>query len=76
MPVLAIRNLEADKQKVLSDTYDKFCKEELQPFPHMAHDPVRQAIDEAVTKMLGLPDISILREMLAREPVVCLKALT
>ena len=76
LPILAVRTLEVDKLKVLSDTYDKVCKEELQPFPHMAHDPVRQAVDEAVTKMLGLPDISILREMLAREPVVCLKALT
>ena len=76
LPVLAVRDLEVDKLKVLSDTYDKLCKDELLPFPHMANDPTRQAIDEAVTKMLGLPDISILREMLAREPVVCLKALT
>jgi hypothetical protein len=75
LPVLAVRNLEADKLKVLSDTYDKLRKEELLPFPNMANDVTRNAIDGAVTQVLGLPDISILREMLAREPVVCLKSL-
>lgn len=76
LPVLAVSSLKADKLKMLSDTYDKLCKEELLPFPHMAHDPTRQAIDEAITRVLGLPDISVLREMLAREPVICLKPLT
>jgi len=41
----------------------------------MAADPVRARIDQAVSQALGLPDFSILREMLAREPVVCLKRL-
>jgi len=76
LPVLAVRNLKADQLKVLSNTYDRLCKEELLPFPHMAHDPTRQAIDNAIKSVLGLPDISVLREMLAREPVVCLRALT
>jgi hypothetical protein len=73
LPVLAIASLKAKQLKALSKTYDKFCNEELLPFPHMAHDPVRQAIDEAITVILGLPDITVLREMLAREPVICLK---
>lgn len=76
LPVLAVNSLEADKLKMLSDTYDKLCKEELLPFPHMAHDSTRQAIDEAIAQVLGLPDILILSEMLAREPVACLKPLT
>ena len=34
-----------------------------------------QAIDDTVAKVLGLPDFSVLRELLAQEPVVCLKPL-
>jgi hypothetical protein len=42
LPILAVRNLEADKLKVLSDTYDKLCKEELLPFPRMANDSYKE----------------------------------
>jgi len=73
LPVLSVVDLKAKQLKALSTTYDKFCNEELLPFPHMAHDPVRKAIDESIATTLGLPDITVLREMLAREPVVCLK---
>jgi len=76
LPVLAVTNLGVNHLKALADTYDKLCREELLPFPYMANDPIRDAIDKIITNVLGLPDISILREMLAREPVVCLKALT
>jgi hypothetical protein len=70
---LAVSGLKAKQLKALSKAYDKFCNEEILPFPHMAHDPVRKAIDDAISTILGLPDITVLREMLAREPVVCLK---
>jgi len=33
-------------------------------------DTTRRAIDEALGEVLGLPDLSILRDLLAREPIV------
>jgi len=73
LPVLAVGGLKAKELKALSKVYDRFCNEEILPFPQMAHDLVRKAIDDAISAILGLPDITVLREMLAREPVVCLK---
>jgi hypothetical protein len=73
LPVLAVDSLKVKQLKALSATYDKFCNEEILPFPHMAHDPIRKAIDDEIVAILGLPDITVLREMLAREPVICLK---
>jgi hypothetical protein len=75
LPVLAVTNLAPEKSK-LRDAYDKLCNDEIMPFPYMATDTTRIKIDEAITQALGLPDISMLREMLAREPVVCLKSIT
>jgi hypothetical protein len=42
----------------------------------LAEDAVRKRIDEAVAATLDLPDLTVHRELLAREPVVCLKPLT
>jgi hypothetical protein len=75
MPVLAVDSLEPEKLKALSDIYDKICKEEILPFPYMNIDPVRKAIDDVISQVLGLPDVTALRDMLAREPVVCLRPL-
>ena len=49
--------------------------DEFLPFLHMAADPTRKRIDAAIADALELPDFGVLRELLAREPVVCLKAL-
>jgi len=75
MPILDIRSLSAQQRRALADAFDELSAEELLPFPHMANDPVRERIDAAISAALGLPDIGILREMLAREPVVCLRPL-
>jgi hypothetical protein len=47
----------------------------LLPLPQMAADPVRAQVDAAVARALGLPDLTPLREQLAREPVICLQPL-
>jgi hypothetical protein len=47
----------------------------LKPLPEMAEDEVRAEIDSAVAAALNLPDFSVLRTLLAREPVVCMKRL-
>ena len=37
----------------------------------MAGDQTRIAIDNAIARTLDLPDFGPLRELLAREPIVC-----
>ncbi len=73
MLVLNLSKLSAKQLKKLAKVYDKVCTKTLSPFPQMATDPVRAEIDKAVADALDLPDFSILRALLAREPVVCMK---
>jgi hypothetical protein len=75
LPVLDLGCLSAPQLAGLAATYDEVCQEELRPFPEMADDPVRARIDAEVAQVLGLPDFSGLRRLLAREPVVCLNRL-
>ena len=75
LPVLDFEGLSADQVRQLAAAYDEVRREELKPFPEMADDPVRDRIDQAVAKTLGLPDFSVLRRLLAQEPVVCLRRL-
>ena len=75
MPVLDVRSLDQGQRKRLSDAYDVLASEPLLPFPQMAEDSARQLIDEVVQDALGLPDVAPLREMLAREPIICLHPL-
>ncbi|MCH7697625.1 MAG: N-6 DNA methylase [Chloroflexi bacterium] len=76
MPVLDVVSLSPKQRDALAKAYDNVCKGALLPFPEMHLDPVRKAADDAISAALGLPDLSPLREMLAREPVVCLEPLT
>ena len=75
MPVLDVEALSADQRRALADAYDLLCREPLLPFPEMAQDSTRQLIDDAICQVLGLPDVSPLRQLLAREPIVCLRPL-
>ncbi|NWF78191.1 MAG: hypothetical protein HXY36_06395 [Chloroflexi bacterium] len=76
MPVLDVRRLTHQQTQQLVDTYDALGNQALLPFPQMASDPVREAIDTAISDVLGLPDLSILRKLLAQEPVLCLRAIS
>jgi len=75
MPVLDVRSLRKAQLKSLGNAYDTLASESLLPFPQMAGDSTRQRIDEAIQEALGLPDVSPLRKLLAREPIVCLQPL-
>ena len=74
-PVLDLRTLSVNAMETLAATYDEVCNQGLKPFSEMEGDPVRERIDAAFAQALGLPDISVLRRMLSREPVVCLQRL-
>ncbi len=75
MPVLDVNRLSTAQLGDLAQAYDHLCSQELLPFPYMDGDPVRRQIDEVISQALGLPDISVLRGLLEREPVVCLRPL-
>jgi len=68
MPVLNVRVLSAAQVSGLAAAYDALCDRELQAVAQLNIDPVRRAMDEALSAALGLPDLAPLREMLAREP--------
>jgi len=76
LPVLDVLRLTPAQTASLAAVYDQLCYEALQSFPDMASDPVRAEIDAAITQALGLPDFTVLRELLAQEPVVCLRRLS
>jgi hypothetical protein len=75
MPVLDVRKLSAEQLSTLAAAYDRISERELKPLPEMAADEVRAEIDLTVAAALNLPDFSVLRALLAREPVVCMKRL-
>ncbi len=75
LPVLDVRKLSRKKINQLDRTFNNLCHQLLQPLPQMASDPVRKQIDQAIAAALGLPDLTPLRECLAREPVICLQPL-
>ena len=72
LPVPNFAALGAAERDLLSSWFGWLQNETLQPFPQMHEDPVRQQIDDAVIKALGLdPEwVATMRRELAREPSV------
>lgn len=75
MPVLDSGSLTEDQLGALEAVYDRICLDPMLPLPQMASDPTRAEIDSALAGALHIPDLAPLRDMLAREPVVCLRRL-
>ena len=70
MPVLDPWNLPSAALSKLAVAYDKVADNSLLTLGEIDCDKTRRAIDESLGQVLGLPDLSILRDMLAREPIV------
>ena len=70
MPVVDTRNLSSEQLIGLADLFDEMAEAEFERLPGMAHCPARQALDDGISRILGLPDLSKLRDLLASEPVV------
>lgn len=75
MPTLDIRKITRKQLSYLATQYNRLSKMPIQPFTAIEHDPVRAEIDKAITTCLRLPDISIIREMLSREPIISIQQL-
>ena len=72
VPVPDFRALGDGPRDALAAAFERLKDEPLAPFPMMDEDPVRLAIDEAVTEALGLDAewVAGIRRELAREPSV------
>ena len=75
MPVLDVLSISNSQLDALAQGYDRLCQQDLRPFQNMNDDPVRSEIDQVVSNTCGLPDVTPLRNMLAREPIMCLNPL-
>ena len=53
---------------LLENVFDAVSNQHLQPVAKLDIDPVRIGIDEAICAELDIPDISSIRQLLAREP--------
>ena len=70
LPVLDPRLLSPSQLQGLSDLFDGTAAFEFERLPAMAHCPARRALDDGISRILGLPDLAKLRELLASEPVI------
>jgi hypothetical protein len=73
--VLDVRKLKDAQLRQLTNAFDRLANVPLHPLPQMADDEGRAAIDEAISQVLGLGDLTKLRRALAREPVITLAPL-
>jgi hypothetical protein len=70
MPVLNISTLGARELAMLADAYDRLLADPLLSLPYMESDPTRRLIDDTISRILRLPPLHLLREMLSREPII------
>ena len=70
LPVLDTRQITPSQLQALSDLFDELAEEEFERLPAMRDCPTRRALDDGLSRILGLPDLGTLRTLLATEPVV------
>lgn len=74
-PILNVKALPREVLQQMAQAFDALCEQPLLPLPQMVNDSARAQVDMAIAQALGLPDLTPLREQLAREPVICLQPL-
>ena len=70
LPVLDPRQLSASQLQAMADLFDEMVEAEFDRLPGMAGCQTRRALDDGLSRILGLPDSGTLRTLLASEPVV------
>ena len=75
LPVLDTRQLSQGQRQALADLFDELADVEFEPLPSMAGCQSRRVLDNGLSRILRLPDLAILRGLLASEPVVANKRL-
>ena len=70
LPVLDLRRLSLAQLEGLSDLFDQLADAEFERLPSIANCPARRSLDDGISRILGLPNLTKLRDLLASEPVV------
>ena len=70
LPVLDPRRLAPSQLQELSVLFDEMVEAEFERLPGMANCQARRALDDGLSRILGLPDLGTLRNLLTSEPVV------
>ena len=70
LPVLDTSRLSSLRLQALSGLFDEMADAEFERLPALAYCPVRRALDDGVSRILGLPNLAKLRDLLASEPVI------
>ena len=70
LPVLDTRRLSQPQVQSLSDLFDGLAEAEFERLPGMATCSTRRSLDDGISRILGLPNLTKLRDLLASEPVV------
>lgn len=68
MPVLDVRSLKKAQLNRLAKAYDQLSNQELAPLAQLDSDMTRKQIDKALCDVFSIPELSAVRELLAREP--------
>ena len=70
MPVLDTRCLSTSQLRRLSNLFDHISEAEFESLPGMVECPARRQLDDGISEILDLPDLTPLSRLLASEPVV------
>ena len=70
LPVLDTRRLSQTQVQSLSGLFDGLAEAEFERLPGMATCSTRRFLDDGISRILGLPNLTKLRDLLASEPVV------
>ena len=70
LPVLDTRQFSPDQLQAMSDLFDQLAEADFERLPGMATCESRRTLDDGLSQVLSLPDLSTLRALLATEPVV------
>ena len=68
--VLDIRRLSPSQQKRMSNLFDHISETEFESLPNMVECLARKELDDAISEILNLPDLTPLRRLLASEPMI------
>ena len=71
LPALDVGALSEAQLKKLAAAFDKAAKMKFKPIPQMESDPARILVDDTLSALFNLGDLSPLRSALSREPVIC-----
>ncbi len=76
MQVLDVRELSDVQLEQLESTFEAIANESLKPVAELNVDPVRIKIDEDICRVLNIPNIDSVRQLLAREPSLSAKKIS